>query len=245
VTVKTFSDTATVPLSGDAQNGEQRLSVQMKAVTEITPAVAHDLRAPINAMVLNLEMLKETIASGRGGGTPAERERLLRYTNVVREELTRLHKGIELFVAHLSPQNGSAESCNLNDLASELAAFLIAPARKRQVTVHARITDERFEVSAHRYALRQALLHYGLATLHATEPSGKLEIELAADEDGAVVRLTATPARSDGAVMASTALDVATALWAREGGESAVVPLFPADQSSAGFELRWPVSGAR
>ena len=42
-----------------------RLTSQMRSVAQISPAVAHDLRAPINAMVFNLEILKETIASGR------------------------------------------------------------------------------------------------------------------------------------------------------------------------------------
>ncbi len=50
-----------------------RLTSQMRSVTQITPAVAHDLRAPINAMVFNIEILKETIASGRATD-PNDRE---------------------------------------------------------------------------------------------------------------------------------------------------------------------------
>ena len=35
-----------------------RLTSQMRSVAQISPAVAHDLRAPINAIVFNLEILK-------------------------------------------------------------------------------------------------------------------------------------------------------------------------------------------
>ena len=68
-----------------------RLTSQMRSVSQISPAVAHDLRAPINAMVFNLEILKETIASGRAE-VPGNRDKLLRYVSVLREELTRLHR---------------------------------------------------------------------------------------------------------------------------------------------------------
>jgi len=43
-----------------------RAAAQMRSLAQIAPAVAHDLRAPINAMVLNLEVLKETLAPPPG-----------------------------------------------------------------------------------------------------------------------------------------------------------------------------------
>jgi DNA segregation ATPase FtsK/SpoIIIE, S-DNA-T family len=56
-----------------ALESDQRAAAQMRSLAQITPAVAHDLRAPINAMVLNLEVLKETLAPPPGflPGNPA------------------------------------------------------------------------------------------------------------------------------------------------------------------------------
>src|SRR5947199_385391 len=70
------------------QAADLRLTSQMRSVAQISPAVAHDLRAPINAMVFNLEILKETIASGRAA-EPGSRDKLLRYVSVLKEELTK------------------------------------------------------------------------------------------------------------------------------------------------------------
>ncbi|HEY6324259.1 MAG TPA: hypothetical protein VJA16_22170 [Thermoanaerobaculia bacterium] len=49
-----------------ALESDLRAAAQMRSLAQITPAVAHDLRAPINAMVLNLEVLKETLAPPPG-----------------------------------------------------------------------------------------------------------------------------------------------------------------------------------
>jgi signal transduction histidine kinase len=56
-----------------ALESDLRAAMQMRSLAQITPAVAHDLRAPINAMVLNLEVLKETLAPPPGSlpGNPA------------------------------------------------------------------------------------------------------------------------------------------------------------------------------
>jgi Meckel syndrome type 1 protein len=56
-----------------ALESDLRAAAQMRSLAQITPAVAHDLRAPINAMVLNLEVLKETLAPPPGSlpGHPA------------------------------------------------------------------------------------------------------------------------------------------------------------------------------
>jgi signal transduction histidine kinase len=57
-----------------ALESDLRAAAQMQSLAQIAPAVAHDLRAPINAMVLNLEVLKETLSAppGTGPGNPAQ-----------------------------------------------------------------------------------------------------------------------------------------------------------------------------
>ncbi|HET9227977.1 MAG TPA: hypothetical protein VFR31_14980, partial [Thermoanaerobaculia bacterium] len=64
--------------AAESVDSDLRLSALMRSLAYVTPAVAHDLRAPINAMVFNIEILKETIASGKGA-EPGGRERQLRY----------------------------------------------------------------------------------------------------------------------------------------------------------------------
>jgi signal transduction histidine kinase len=154
-----------------------RLTSQMQSVSQISPAVAHDLRAPINAMVFNLEILKETIASGRAE-VPGNRDKLLRYVNVLREELTRLHRGLEIFLAHISPRGDKYETLDLRELTEELAALLVGPARKQQARVEAELPPQPVRVEGNRFLLRQALLHLALAALAGVPKQGTLHLSL-------------------------------------------------------------------
>ncbi len=169
---------------GEAWKADLRLCAQMRSLSQITPAVAHDLRAPINAMVFNIEILKETLAAGRGVD-PTQRDRVLRYVNVLKEELARLHRSLEIFLAHISPRGDRLETLDLRELVEEFASLLVAPARKQQVQVQADLPDDTLSLEGNRYLLRQALLHLGLAALARIPKQGTLEVGLEAMEESA------------------------------------------------------------
>ncbi len=154
-----------------------RLTAQMRSVSQISPAVAHDLRAPINAMVFNIEILKEMLASGRAAD-PANKDKLLRYVNVLKEELARLHRGLETYLAYISPRGDRQETFDLRELAEELASLLVAPARKQQAQVRAELPEEALPVEGNRYLLRQALLHLSIAALAGVPKQGTLHVLL-------------------------------------------------------------------
>lgn len=255
--------TSTAP-PGDAAvreglEADLRLASQMRSLAQITPAVAHDLRAPINAMVFNIEILKETIASGRGA-EPGGQDRLLRYANVLREELTRLHKSLEIFLSFISPRGDRDETLDLRELVEELAALMVAPARKQQVQVEAGLPDGKVPVEGNRYFLRQALLHLALATLAGVPRQGTLALRLERQDGTARLRIDGRPGPDSPAVsevsepapgfdLQASAngtlaqLWVARAIVANHGGEArAVEPAGPETGTAQGYEVELPVS---
>lgn len=165
-----------------------RLCAQMRSLAQITPAVAHDLRAPINAMVFNIEVLKEMLVSGRAA-QPGNQDKLLRYVSVLREELQRLHQGLETFLAYISPRSDKRETLDLRELASELAALLVAPARKQQVQVETELPAGALPLEGNRYLLRQALLHLALAALAGVPKQGVFHVRLEAAGERAHIHL--------------------------------------------------------
>jgi signal transduction histidine kinase len=183
-----------------------RLTSQMRSVSQISPAVAHDLRAPINAMVFNIEILKEMLASGRATD-PANKDKLLRYVSVLKEELSRLHRGLETFLAYISPRGDRDETLDLREMAEELAALLVAPARKQQAQVKAELPQGVVPVDGNRYLLRQALLHVSLAALTGVPRQGVLHLRLESLDGHARLRLfgVAGAASADGPAVAETA----------------------------------------
>ncbi|HVR95815.1 MAG TPA: histidine kinase dimerization/phospho-acceptor domain-containing protein [Thermoanaerobaculia bacterium] len=198
--------------SAESLEVDLRLSAQMRALSQISPAVAHDLRAPINAMVFNLEILKETLAPGRVLDATMQ-GRQQRYVSVLKEELHRLHRSLEIFLAHTSPRGDRTEPMDLRELVEELASLLVAPARKQQVQVHSELLDDKVMLEGNRYLLRQALLHIALAVLAPVPRQGTLEVELDLDEEDdrrAVLRLAGSgPDEGESAEEAAPAVPIA------------------------------------
>ncbi|HYU33171.1 MAG TPA: histidine kinase dimerization/phospho-acceptor domain-containing protein [Thermoanaerobaculia bacterium] len=215
-----------------------RLISLMRSLTQITPAVAHDLRAPINAMVFNIEVLKETIASGRGAD-PGGQERQLRYVNVLKEELHRLHRGMETFISQISPRGDRDEILDLREPLEELADLLVGPARKQQARVEARLPAEKVLLHGNRYLLRQALLHLALAVLGTVPRDGVLEIGLQAAEGRARCRLAGAAGSVEGAgpepVPSEARLRVARSILASQGGEVRPDP----GEGPQAYEVEW------
>lgn len=200
---------------------ERRAAAHLRAVQEITPAVAHDLRAPINAMVFNIEILKETIASGKGL-EPGGRERQLRYVGVLRDELARLHRGLEIFLAHTSPREDRTEAVDLRDPVRELAELLVAPARKQQVQVEPQIATQPMMLTVNRSLLRQALLQVALAVLAGIPRGERLTVRLETQDDRPRLWIggpVASPTVAAPAKTAGDGLESARQILAELGGE--------------------------
>jgi hypothetical protein len=226
-----------------------RMVSLMRSLTQITPAVAHDLRAPINAMVFNIEVLKETIASGRGSEPPG-RERQLRYVTVLKDELNRLHRGMENYIAQISPRSDRDEILDLREPLEELGALLVGPARKQQARVETHLPSEPVQMSGNRYLLRQAFLHLGLAVLGTVPRDGVLDIELDREDGRARVRLTGVPGSVAGSgpepapvfeIRATekgteAQLWVARSILAMQGGE---VRMPIPGEGPQGFDIEW------
>lgn len=204
-----------------------RLTSQMRSVAQISPAVAHDLRAPINAMVFNLEILKETIASGRAAD-PGSRDKLLRYVNVLKEELSRLHRGMEIFLAHISPRGDRQETLDLRELTEELAALLVGPARKQQARVETELPAEPVPVDGNRFLLRQALLHLALAALAGVPKQGTLQVSLERENGRVRLRLHGAAGPDSPAAATETNVEPAPGFDLRLSPEGAIAQLWAA-----------------
>jgi signal transduction histidine kinase len=214
-------ETQTHPTETREVDADRRAAAHLRAMQEITPAVAHDLRAPINAMVFNIEILKETIASGKGL-EPGGRERQLRYVGVLRDELARLHRALEIFLSQTSPRENRTDSFDLREPVGELAELLVGPARKQQVQVDAQLPDEPLALTVNRSQLRQVLLQVGVAALSGIPKGERLTVRLEPYRGRTRLWIggPADPAAPAGAGGADRAdLETARQLLAELGGE--------------------------
>jgi PAS domain-containing protein len=231
-----------------------RLATFLRAIAQVSPAVAHDLRAPINAMVFNIEILKETVAAAKAL-EPAARERQLRYVGVLKDELARLHGELEHFLSHTTARGDRPDAFDLREAVTELAALLVPQARKLQVKVVSELPEQPVLVAVNRYQVRQAFLEIGLAALAGVTRAGSLTLHLeggaANGEKGGARLVLRGPLSAEAPALdftlapgaappGSVRLHHARAIVVEQGGEVRVTG-GPGGERS--FEIELPASG--
>lgn len=156
-------------------------ATDLEALERIAPALAHDLRGPINTMNFQLELLGDVLGARLAIDPSAERP--LRYARGLRSELARLHRGLEALFAHIA--RTSTDVWDATETVADLAVLLEAAARKGRVGLVVDLPDLALSASGDRATFRRVALGLALEILDRLEPGGSLEIHLAATADGA------------------------------------------------------------
>jgi signal transduction histidine kinase len=173
-----------------------RMAAQLRALTRVYRGVAHDLRAPLNAMVLNLELLRRSLEPA-----PADRDepprpdlaaKQQRWVNIIEQELQRLRRALDVLLAQTAPPSEKAEPFDLRGVLEEIEALLFPQARQQQVAVRTSVPEQTVTVVAHRDQIKQAALNIAINALEAMPEGGTLELRLERDILRALMRISDT-----------------------------------------------------
>jgi signal transduction histidine kinase len=152
---------------------ELGLAMQMRGLTRFYAAFAHDLKAPLNAMVMTLELLKLSL---QGDGAPTEKQ--LKYIGVVNQEIGRLDRQLRTLLTHTAPPSTGPQDVDLRGLLQELDELLAPQARRQRVTLITRLPDDPVIVVGQPDRLKQAMLNILINALEAMPKGGVLNIAL-------------------------------------------------------------------
>lgn len=155
-------------------------ATDLEALERIAPALAHDLRGPINTMNFQLELLGDVLAS-RLAADPST-ERPLRYARGLKSELARLHRGLEALFAQIA--RTPIDVWDATETVADLALLLEAAARKGRIGLVVDLPDLPISTSGDRATFRRVALGLALEILDRLEPGGSLEIQLTATPEG-------------------------------------------------------------
>ena len=165
----------------DALENELRLAIQMRGFARFYMAFAHDLKAPLNAMVLNLELLKGTFGA-EATGDPQLKERRERYVAVLREEVARLDRYLRTILTQAAPASESLQQFDVRELIQDLATLLGPQAKQQHVVLDTQLPDESIRLTGHRDRLKQAMLNIAINALESMPDGGRMTLELSAKD---------------------------------------------------------------
>jgi signal transduction histidine kinase len=165
-----------------------RMAAQLRALTRVYRGVAHDLRAPLNAMVLNLELLRRSLdpATPRREDLEAKQQK---WVGVIEQELQRLRRALDVLLAQTAPPAEKAEPFDLRGVLEEIAALLHPQARQQQVALEVSVPEEMVTVVAHRDQVKQSALNVAINALEAMPDGGRLALSLERDGNRARLRI--------------------------------------------------------
>ena len=169
------------PRALEALEVDARLERQLEGLGRIYRTLAHELRAPLGAMMMNLDLLHESLSRQDGDAGPARR-----HVDVLREELHRLSRSLTGILAQTVPGT-PAETFDLTGSLADLVALLGPQAQRQAVELVARLPDEHLPVHGYPDRLRQAFLNVAVNALEAMPRGGRLTLE--GRRDGAQARV--------------------------------------------------------
>jgi signal transduction histidine kinase len=160
---------------------------------EVAAGLAHEIRNPLNAMSLNLELLEEQLGKASSGRTVAAAS-AAELAEAARLETSRLSRLLTDFLAYARPSPISAVPSDLNEPAGEAVAFLTAEATKRGIVLDFTPHPGGAPALLDAARIKQVVLNLVGNALDAVEDENAAarEVHVRVDAEGPNWRLTVT-----------------------------------------------------
>jgi signal transduction histidine kinase len=164
-------------------DAKQRLHEELAALGSLAANLAHEIRNPLNALSINLELLEEDLAGRR---TPVDTVEL------ARREVGRLSRLVNDFLVYARPTSPSLEEFDGGELLSDVSA-LLAPTCDRS-GVELQVESAAVHVRGDRGQLGQVLVNLALNAVQAMDglPARKVGLRAYAEGDAVVLEVADT-----------------------------------------------------
>jgi signal transduction histidine kinase len=153
-------------------------SQKLAALGRLTSGVAHEVKNPLNAMRIHLELLKSRL----GGAQPAARENL----DVIAHEIQRLDRVVQGFLKFVRPQELHLAPVDMHDLLGEVARLMAPDAARSGARIAVEVAPELPAVAGDVELLQQACTNLVTNAIQAMPEGGTVTLAARRGPDGAI-----------------------------------------------------------
>jgi signal transduction histidine kinase len=157
-------DTESVRRIGD----EIEMSRRLSASGRLTRGVAHEVKNPINAIVLHLQLLRNKLSQQE----PDTR----RHMDIIDSEIRRLDRVVQTLVDFTRPRDLHLEEVDLRRLMEDVAQLAAPDAEQHGVTIERHMPEQRLPIKVDVDLMKQAILNVVLNGVQSMPEGGLLTI---------------------------------------------------------------------
>lgn len=165
----------------EAIESELELSRRMAAIGRLTSGVGHEVKNPINAIVVHLELLKNKL-----GDTSAPASRHL---EVIETEIHRLDRVVQTLVDFSRPVELDLREQDLRTVVGDVLTLASAELSTRNVTLLSSMSSNPLIANVDADLLKQAVLNVIQNGAQAMPEGGRLEVVLEEERKMAILRI--------------------------------------------------------
>ncbi|MGZ4823226.1 MAG: sensor histidine kinase [Terriglobales bacterium] len=153
---------------------EIELSRRLAAIGRLTSGVAHEVRNPINAIMVHLEVLREKIKQI----DPESR----RHMDVISSEIQRLDRVVQTLVDFTKPVELRLSDADLRRIVEDVSVLAAPEASRQGVTVKCDLPADPLTIKADADLVKQAVLNIALNGIQAMPGGGALQLVARRDD---------------------------------------------------------------
>ncbi len=161
---------------------ELELSRRMAAIGRLTSGVGHEVKNPINAIVVHLELLKNKL----GGANPGAE----RHLDVIDNEIRRLDRVVQTLVDFSRPVELQLSEQDLRQVIGDVVTLSDAEFSMRNVTLFSRFPPKPLMAKIDADLLKQAVLNVIQNGAQAMPEGGRLDVILEESYKAAILRIS-------------------------------------------------------
>jgi hypothetical protein len=163
---------------------ELQMADRLAALSRVSGGVAHEVKNPLNAILLHVEVARAKLAQGDTALEPQ--------MDIISSEILRLDRVVKTFLDFTRPVELNLANVPLDEFVRDLADLARPQADASQI----RVVDERkaegVEVRIDRDLLKQAVLNIVVNAIEAMPAGGELRLGSSASGDTAEIRVSDT-----------------------------------------------------
>jgi signal transduction histidine kinase len=148
----------------------RELSRRIAMVGRLTAGVAHEMKNPLNAMTIHLELLKQKLAAGKPASMHVE---------VIEQEIRRLDERIQGFLKFVRPDEVSFGPVPVAEMLDSVLEAVAPEAQRAGVAIDRGCTDDTIHVEGDAAQLRDVFLNLAQNAIQAMPRGGRLIVNCA------------------------------------------------------------------